>query len=953
MSTRFRGIPPRELLRLRDIRGGRYPTRARTVSSSDRTGKFSIDPFDDVRTMEFVTASSEQVVYPVLIRRSDVDGGVYDSLIDLTQLTHYVSSSAVRAGISDYFIERPVSSQSYKPYIEDLQHEQGFTSSFYLTGTVETTSGPGFTSPLWSKTQVRRRFYHGDVYTLSANTASIAYYDLSTEQFTLVGDQTNPSDAYADRNTSDEVQAGVPTEDDDALNYAHDARLFGPFGNAVMSGTVDSYNCASSILGHLVSEKFGEQMAEFNMGSVTLNSDFAAVSGSWFELDEVQQPFLIERAVLKLPMQAGAGWLNDTTTIMYAGDGQDVGGPCVTFALMRQSSDSHRELIMSATVIPTGDEFSEIYAAAAGFQEAPHGFTSFSKPTAVISGTDGTFTGSVRMEMTPAVSNGAFAAVLRSAGSPVQFTEARTRMINPFGRAMNRSPSGRSLFGKEFSIPPLDRPAPVINSDASNRIDFFYFEESSPSPYILLPGDRLILSVSKHRSVADDPRSNDTFGGDRTNLTASHDVAVGIGSIELSLYGSLMRTREEFHFGRNDPLTSIATSEALGSDDVPLDQFDVAHRELYSGSLRDQYITGVLAASGGEITSRREVVGSVIGGTATDLWSLQRSIHAVSSDERYYDSLVPNPDQVQVADGAGVWVFNDKTQDVVNMFPVTHLENYDITTLGFISSETADFISNNNINNKWPFAFPFEPRYQDLIRLEEPGERTEAGLRWTRADEAADDANEFSLVDNALLGNRVVLPAGAILRPSLVGTPEFQPGTGDSVAGAQILHVATPAEDNYSGTLPRPEFNKGFYGFGDDRRNQPRFIDERLQEEDITSPDTYVTNSYARKAKIRGWKYGIIDANPRRARAVWRDGSFGQYRDMLEQRPYTRFLTQGTITDGPITVRFTLTDPNDTVSSNISTAATSSMPYFDGEARNRSTLPDTSIVQLDIPDFEP
>ena len=110
---------------------------------------------------------------------------------------------------------------------------------------------------------------------------------------------------------------------------------------------------------------------------------------------------------------------------------------------------------------------------------------------------------------------------------------------------------------------------------------------------------------------------------------------------------------------------------------------------------------------------------------------------------------------------------------------------------------------------------------------------------------------------------------------------------------------------------------------------------------------------------LSGFKYGLINANPQKSRAIFRADRFGQFRDMLEQRPWSRFFSEA---DGsgpsevPVRVRFVqrknkelpVDDPEDTNAQNLSVFATSSLPYFDLDrnslGRMRATLP---------PDLEP
>lgn len=68
---------------------------------------------------------------------------------------------------------------------------------------------------------------------------------------------------------------------------------------------------------------------------------------------------------------------------------------------------------------------------------------------------------------------------------------------------------------------------------------------------------------------------------------------------------------------------------------------------------------------------------------------------------------------------------------------------------------------------------------------------------------------------------------------------------------------------------------------------------------------------------------------------------------MLEQRPMTKFFitetSSPTITSSPVKVSFRdingrTTNPENTWSQNLSNEATSSLPYFDGETRNRGAI---------------
>jgi hypothetical protein len=147
--------------------------------------------------------------------------------------------------------------------------------------------------------------------------------------------------------------------------------------------------------------------------------------------------------------------------------------------------------------------------------------------------------------------------------------------------------------------------------------------------------------------------------------------------------------------------------------------------------------------------------------------------------------------------------------------------------------------------------------------------------------------------------------------------------------------------------------------------------------------DRYSGEIFGVSPVIRGWKYGLASGFPTNSKAVFRRERYGHLRDMLEQRPYTKFVavstsptdelaiksveaneevdsrstlpTQaGSVGPGPVSVAFVQQEyvpsgergigeivtrgvnPYYTVSQNLSSAATSSLPYFDGVARHRT-----------------
>jgi hypothetical protein len=147
------------------------------------------------------------------------------------------------------------------------------------------------------------------------------------------------------------------------------------------------------------------------------------------------------------------------------------------------------------------------------------------------------------------------------------------------------------------------------------------------------------------------------------------------------------------------------------------------------------------------------------------------------------------------------------------------------------------------------------------------------------------------------------------------------------------------------------------------------------------SANNYKAEVFGVSPVIRGWKYGLYSGLPMHSKAVFRRNRYGQLRDMLEQRQYTKFImvNHSPVDDDAITRDFfskdnetTLTkvksvgqlgpavaevnfvrqqykkdergigyiynekvDPAQTISQNLSVEVTSSLPFFDGIAKLR------------------
>ena len=155
-------------------------------------------------------------------------------------------------------------------------------------------------------------------------------------------------------------------------------------------------------------------------------------------------------------------------------------------------------------------------------------------------------------------------------------------------------------------------------------------------------------------------------------------------------------------------------------------------------------------------------------------------------------------------------------------------------------------------------------------------------------------------------------------------------------------------------------FAKVLFGSGDGSYKFPKLPFWKTAQ--VDDPGYSATDTFAitKGVIIRGFRYGLANVLPMFSSAVYRRDNFGHVRDMLEQRPFTRFFTEDGLEEGVVTVSFVergtnsaqTTEPGSTNSSNLDFFCSSSMPYRDGHALDRiSDQPDTAekvTVSIDV-----
>ncbi len=646
-----------------------------------------------------------------------------------------------------------------------------------------------------------------------------------------------------------------------------------------------------------------------------------------------------------------------------------------------------------------------------------------------------------------------------SGGSTIRKT-CNIASVNPIGRgATGFNTSIRSVYGKEFpSFPNLADGVSVKNP--------FYFTGSNPnttgagsglptqleevltiiqnnsnkfmrmiaaipvmdyrsSPYLVKPGDKLVLAVSKSRPYLWALSGSTSGAAYQTSPTLtsgsiSDDVQLITGTINVTLYGSALSQNVEQHRPINQPLGSNAVHELfIGESPVVMDQFEGDYRDAYSGSYVDDVVVGGMAnistwnGSTGSLgrgfafskSAPRSAPWSPGRGPHDSSYSLSRQLqpyyelagshnvkNAVSTTERIWDSMMPSIAQCFAADGCGIFLRDQSITPLNN----TDLNFVDPTavdvTMGYI---WFDYCANQVysgftplVNLNWTWAYPFEPRYSNAARQTQ----IEKSFLATYVEKGGSPISPNPTV-TALA---TPIPCtGVIFGPVGTQVPSV-PRVTVADTTPQLIHshwvvdvitnqfnqislgFGTPHQ--FTGSAGASDIVKALYGFGDlnnmiyagasDNVNYAglrfgtnHFADSRWVRHDEYSFEYGYGSNYVASPIIRGWKYGVWSGLPSYTMASFRTNRYGQFRDMLEQRLYTKLFiqndpalpatnTQQVATVGVVSVKFidkfgNQTKPENTWSFNLSMEATSSKPYFDGKAVNRSPI-DTSVLNVGV-----
>lgn len=993
--------------------------------------------FDDRRTPEIV--SGVLVNYPTTLPRffgnSEANVSNRQQFFNGSSNELELTGSIVKSAIDQFITKSPIDHQ--KPFNESMVFDQ--QAAFFVSGS-DIVAGHRLDQPLQSKTQIKFSLPVEYITNLFPTTASIYYYNARTKSWMLPRNTVRSVlEAPPFGSTDLALPSSFATNGrviEDHKGFGPVGNLLGSGSNTPAStrGTDIVINVPYSTVTVL-----GQSVGAFEAMSRPLAKTFLVNPLYEATVDEVlnypvlEYPFILEKAVFEIPFSAGAGWFDDKTTsflpIVSNTGSFDFAGPGLTVALLNQlrvGSTTRRDLIMTGTITHSDDNVSTIQLTnfqpySADFQLRPVGFRAYGLPSCVVSRpADSVVTGTLRVETEALISNGLTLRMSKDMLSSASDTNQQEIMslvdqerillksssadfslgfnvayVNGFGRSGTSAASPRSILGGEyvtsqgtvvegtvknpFHLTGSARAALASQVSATSRtraVAAVSLETHIRSPYLIMPGDKLMLAIAKSRPHY----FSNGLGGPEFSGSIAHDFQLMTGTVNVTLYGSYLR-EEEVVPAPPRRRTSNVIRDTIGNDPV-LNEYNGHYRDEYVGGMLDDYVTGTLVTRGvaasqattlvtgtrGRVFSKHSARSEAAPDSDSKSFQLQpwyeragsNIADYIDSSERLYDSMMPNFTDAYKRDGTNIFVGS------AGIFANTlKVEEAKVGRI-LLNEQRGAFslLQGPVINGNWTYAFPFEPRYAGIAR--QPAiEKSFIAKKKFGAGGLSFDI-EPTRLDGLIIGMVTMVTASA-----------------NDEAGVRIKWFAdvntrftNSAGFFQTSSLSTADSVKLLYGFGDLRAagydtftgissngdNGPWRVGANYLPEsrDVDAQDD-ATDRYSFSPIIRGWKYGAISGLPTYSRAYFRPNHYGQMRDMLEQRILTKFHgNKSTILSAPVQVRFVdssggSTRPENTQSQNLSTEATSSVPYFDGEIRNRTDLnpntQNTNLVTLSADSF--
>lgn len=499
-----------------------------------------------------VPSASVGVALPSGLHTSNPALKRYDSnfsfVDDAEMNTNIIVSGVVRKGVGDAFVKF-TPGQDSTPFRDDWNPAvdgKALESTFYATGSKVTDVGEGFDQPLWSKTKIEidltpnaEHSVYIENFTSGSNNHPMCYWNKDLKKWQGIGNGREFG-AYANtlgglRRLWDEQCIGFAQGLDNGGISVRDLAAGAPSSNfgfpyhskfhATSSNTILMSDYIQTPF--LVEKVVLEFSGAFTQGAFFASANTKATMNTFFLLNQ-RGPFgYVNNGMQTIPYR-----VTNTPTALFA-----VTGATIPEVINGIYCDTSRELITWAQFVAFQ------HADAASVQRLSRELNLF--------GTNGNWSGRYSLSGTvksPLSSDGH---AEMSLGGVTQFM-----LINK-----NGSRNGLFLPGGRDFLGPLDRGKLVSRANLNfNNAPVISLERyGKPNPYLLMPGDKLVLGWQLPLYVAlNDNGTTAIFNTRGPTLTFAPAPA------KIVLYGSMVREGKEHHDTLNQHLTSVSVHEVIG-----------------------------------------------------------------------------------------------------------------------------------------------------------------------------------------------------------------------------------------------------------------------------------------------------------------------------------------------------------------------------------------------------
>lgn len=345
-------------------------------------------------------------------------------------------------------------------------------------------------------------------------------------------------------------------------------------------------------------------------------------------------------------------------------------------------------------------------------------------------------------------------------------------------------------------------------------------------------------------------------------------------------------------------------------------EFELEPRTSYYLSYTDKIITGSMIHFDSEGNRGRGMVGSIVSGSneykgdysyslylrrkqaANQKPTFVRGVQLVNSSKLFHDTLMPDFSQVYRLNGGQFvtpvweeikWNFDfGNTSSIVYSSPIVKL----VLTKGNITGSTGAAIG----DAVWQYEYPFMGKYSGVPKV-------------LNVSKILNRANQAETIED-IFSNRLLFIANPVADVSSSNKYTICFATGSNISLSlqnyydrdyrptvyNVEEQAIPLTRKNLVGLSSRDLLTCFFGFG---------VTPNLSPDSTTITYNQGLSTKAYGPTIQGWKYGVLSGIPTSPKAVFRIGKFGQFRDMLEPRLYSKTLDPNTnTTDSPMLVNF-------------------------------------------------